>query len=634
MVVEPITCPHAASCGGCDLLGVPYPEQLARKEARMAAALAPYRAVVTAEVRPARAADPTVRYRARLKWMAGPGGALGLFGRGGHQVVDTPECQVAEPVLAAVADTLRGLLREPAHARVAASLRAVDLRSIHAAGSLAVEGSSLIVERSSPAVESSSLAADGSSLAVDHSSPAIEAAPGTCEALVTLVLVREERPPRKDLEAFAAALRAAQPAVLGVSANWVAKRSIQVLGPETELVAGAASALDRQGEVAVTASPGAFVQAHRRQAAAMAAEIVGRLGAPNPRSDGSAPRVLELFAGAAPFGLALARAGCAVTAVEAFGPAVEGALAAARAQGLTLTAITGDAEVEAERLARSGARFDVVVVDPPRRGLGPRLRRAIAALAPRAVAYVSCDPSTLARDLADLAWHGLAARAVTPWDFVPLTEHVEGLAWLEPAAPPPLRIVGRHEHALGVDAPPHVDLAALSARAARESGALPGRGGRPVIASPLPRGASGVVVVAADGAPRPRLGRARVVAAVRGAPRGSLRGVPGVLTVLARAASRSLVAIELEDARDLERLADRLGSAGHPVLGDPRDAATARHVLEKHGVDRPLLHVEALALEGGATWVAPLAPDLRAALDSLGLIPTGAPRTALPDGAP
>jgi len=603
---EIVHCVHAERCGGCDFLGVPYDEQLARKGARLLAALGPY--PVLGDVCPgaARGADPLVGYRTRLKWMAGPRGTLGLFGRGGHEVVDTPECRVASPALARVADTLRALAREPRFARVAASLRAVDLRETLASGAGAPGG-------------------DGE-----------EDAHG---AVVTLVLVREERPPRRELESFAEALRAARPEASGIFVNWAAKRAIQVLGPDTETLAGAASVLDQQGDVAVTASPGAFVQAHRGQAAAVAREMVSGIA-----TLGRRPRVLELFAGASPFGLALARAGCDVTSIESFAPAAAGAAAAAAAQGLVLHALAGDAEAQTERLARAGERFDAIVVDPPRRGLSPRLRRAIASLAPRKLVYLACDPDTLARDLADLAWRGLRVAAVDPWDFVPLTEHVEALAWLAPGAPPPLTVLARTRSPEGattrvVDAPPHLApgelLAAIAALDALPAAlpdaladALPDAGGpagtegvratreRPRgLVSTLPAGGSGALVA---GAPL-GLGGAVLLAAVRGSPRTTLRGIDGQLEVLAAGPARALVALTLADARAIGAVVDALGRAGHPVLGDPRDAPTARHVLEKHGVDRPLVHVAAIDVEGLGRVTAPRAGDLAAALTRLGL---------------
>ena len=78
-------------------------------------------------------------------------------------------------------------------------------------------------------------------------------------------------------------------------------------------------------------------------------------------------------------------------------------------------------------------RAEVVVVNPPRRGCAPEVLDQIARLSPRAVGYLSCDPDTLARDLAVLAARGYQPTAVTPYDMLPHTPHVETLAVLRRA---------------------------------------------------------------------------------------------------------------------------------------------------------------------------------------------------------
>jgi 23S rRNA (uracil1939-C5)-methyltransferase len=73
----------------------------------------------------------------------------------------------------------------------------------------------------------------------------------------------------------------------------------------------------------------------------------------------------------------------------------------------------------------------VVLVDPPRAGLHPRVVFRIAELAPARIVYVSCNPATLARDLKDFATHGWRLAEVTPFDMFPHTPHIECVARLE-----------------------------------------------------------------------------------------------------------------------------------------------------------------------------------------------------------
>ena len=81
-------------------------------------------------------------------------------------------------------------------------------------------------------------------------------------------------------------------------------------------------------------------------------------------------------------------------------------------------------------------RPTVVVVDPPRAGLHPRVIARVAELAPRRVVYVSCNATTLARDLALFAGLGYTAPWIQPVDMFPHTEHVECVAPLVPTGPP------------------------------------------------------------------------------------------------------------------------------------------------------------------------------------------------------
>jgi len=563
-----VECPHAARCPGCDHIGVPYADQLASKAQAVRGALEPYPSLRGIETRSVRGADPIAGYRARLKWVAGKGGALGLFERGGHHVVDLPECAVATPVTRDVAAAVRAMLRSGAFSTIAGSLRAIDVREVHGEQ-------------------------------------------GETKCILTLVLVRERRPSKKDLAAAAKVLREGEPRIASIFLNWAPLRAVQILGDETEKLSGASEMFDQQGDVLVSALPGSFVQAHRGQAAAMAEAIVrGALALPksNPKA-----RVLELFAGAAPFGLSLARAGCEVTAVESFAPAAEGAKRAAKAQHLTanIKALAEDATHAAIRLAREKATFDLVVVDPPRRGLGPALRSAIAELGPRAIAYVSCDPSTLARDLEAFLRLGYATSEIEPWDFIPLTAHVESLTWLARTPPPPLEVLSRDGDAAIVGGPPHASGARVAKQAARELHT------KAVFCPTLP-GASGAVLVGVDRA----VGTARVVAAVRGVPKAKLEGWLSSLEVQRTGDGRALVQVDVP-IEALPKLGRALARAGHPVLGDPDDAPTARYMAEKHGVDRPLAHVVRLDLQLGVSaepsQSMDIPGDMAAALVRLGL---------------
>ncbi len=143
---------------------------------------------------------------------------------------------------------------------------------------------------------------------------------------------------------------------------------------------------------------------------------------------GKAPRVLELFAGAGNFSFALARSAARVIAVDEDRSAIEAgrrAVEDARVPGLRFVAAAAKTYLE-----RDAERPDVLVVDPPRSGLGDAVT-PVALLQPGRIVYVSCNPPTLARDLRVLSEHGYRLLQADPIDLFPHTFHVETVCTLE-----------------------------------------------------------------------------------------------------------------------------------------------------------------------------------------------------------
>jgi 23S rRNA (uracil1939-C5)-methyltransferase len=139
-------------------------------------------------------------------------------------------------------------------------------------------------------------------------------------------------------------------------------------------------------------------------------------------------RVLELYSGAGNFTLSIAKRTLEVVAVEGYHPAIESGKRSAQLNGIDNIRWTA-AQVPAAvgRLEKRGERFSKIVLDPPRPG-AKGIQPAVAALGAEKIAYVSCNPTTLARDLAELAKHGYTLQMVQPVDLFPHTFHVEALA--------------------------------------------------------------------------------------------------------------------------------------------------------------------------------------------------------------
>jgi 23S rRNA (uracil1939-C5)-methyltransferase len=143
-------------------------------------------------------------------------------------------------------------------------------------------------------------------------------------------------------------------------------------------------------------------------------------------------RVHDLFCGIGTVSLALAARAGEVWGLELVEEAVADAIANARRNGVdNARFFAGDVRLALRELVERSGRPDVVVVDPPRAGLSQKVVRRIVEAAPRRIVYVSCNPTTLAPNAAQLAEAGWALRAVRPVDMFPQTPHIECVALLE-----------------------------------------------------------------------------------------------------------------------------------------------------------------------------------------------------------
>jgi 23S rRNA (uracil1939-C5)-methyltransferase len=175
----------------------------------------------------------------------------------------------------------------------------------------------------------------------------------------------------------------------------------------------------------ITVSPGVFSQANALLLPALAGRLL--------EAAGSGALALELYAGAGCFTLALARRFQRLVALEASRDAARDLAANLRAAGLDRVQVMAETlEGALERGGFAGLAPEALVLDPPRAGLPEGAVDGLAGLAPARVVYLSCDPATLARDLARWVARGYALRSVEAFDLFPQTPHVEALAVLAP----------------------------------------------------------------------------------------------------------------------------------------------------------------------------------------------------------
>ena len=221
------------------------------------------------------------------------------------------------------------------------------------------------------------------------------------------------------------ALRDACPELTGVVLCINRSRGNTVLAGDFHTLWGNAAMTDILGGFEFEIAPQAFYQVNPPQAERLYRRAV-ELALPEPGGT-----VFELYCGAGTISLALAQRAERVVGAEIVPEAVENARANAARNGVNnVEFICADAAEAAERFAVSGEKPDAVVVDPPRRGMSESAVAAVASMQSERIVYVSCDPATLARDIARFAEYNYATTRATAFDLFPRTAHVETVCLL------------------------------------------------------------------------------------------------------------------------------------------------------------------------------------------------------------
>jgi 23S rRNA (uracil1939-C5)-methyltransferase len=199
-------------------------------------------------------------------------------------------------------------------------------------------------------------------------------------------------------------------------------------GGDTELVWGDEQLPERLGELDLRISPEAFFQTNTEMG-----EVLYGLAAEYAALEGW-ERVYDLYCGIGSIALTLAPRAGQVWGIELIEPAVADAIAGARRNEITnVSFFAGDARLALPELLERAGRPDLVVIDPPRAGLSKKVVHRILDAAPRRIVYVSCNPTTLAPNAAEMVEAGWTLKRVRPVDMFPQTHHIECVAVLERA---------------------------------------------------------------------------------------------------------------------------------------------------------------------------------------------------------
>jgi 23S rRNA (uracil1939-C5)-methyltransferase len=232
-------------------------------------------------------------------------------------------------------------------------------------------------------------------------------------------------------ELEAGALAAALSEGLGESlcgVLWTRTRSLAetTAGGETELVWGESELPERLGELDLRISSEAFFQTNTEMAEMLYDVVVGYAALEGWE------RVYDVYAGIGTIALTLAPRAGELWGIELVEQAVADAIATAQRNAITNAHFfAGDTRTALPELLERAGRPDLLVIDPPRAGLSKKVVRRIVEAAPRRIVYVSCNPTTLAPNAAELVEAGWTLRRVRPVDMFPQTHHIECVALLE-----------------------------------------------------------------------------------------------------------------------------------------------------------------------------------------------------------
>jgi len=377
-------CPHFPSCVGCPFIKVPYPEQLLKKRAIVGRALAEYSSLAGADVSPVVPSPQRLGYRARVKLVVRKNRdqvAMGLYVPQTHRVIDISSCPVHPRQVNQVVFYLKKKVLELGIAPYDERDDSGDLRYVDFRFSVARH-----------------------------------------ELSLTLVTRHASFPQGAPL---AKALQQRFPFITGVIQNVNENRGNVIWGNSFRTLGGRDTIMERVGDLKLVFPAGVFSQANPFTARKLYDRVYELAALKGGET------VFDLYCGVGPISLYLAVAARQVWAADDSELSITTAKQNARRNGRgNCRFIAGDVATTLTQLTKDLPRIDLMVLNPPRKGIkAAALEAVLAAGAPRII-YVSCEPRSLARDLDRLLAGNYRVVSIQPFDMFPQTEEVETVALL------------------------------------------------------------------------------------------------------------------------------------------------------------------------------------------------------------
>lgn len=378
---EKSLCPVSSKCGGCQLLDMPYKQQLEQKQKNMRKLLNPF-----CKVEKIIGMEDPFHYRNKVHAVFGhkkDGTVIsGTYQEGTHFIVPVDECKIedqrADAIIRDIRDLLRSFKIKTYNEDTGYGLfRHVLIRTGFHSGQI----------------------------------------------MVVLVLGSPVLPSKNN---FVKALLKLHPEITTVVLNVNGQKTSMILGEKETVLYGKGYIEDQLCGLTFRISSKSFYQVNPVQTEKLyskAIELAGLTGK---------ERVVDAYCGIGTIGLIASSRAKEVISVELNRDAVRDAIVNAKRNGIkNVRFYQNDAGVFMSQMAEEGESADVVFMDPPRSGSDEKFMSSVVQLSPRKIVYVSCGPETLARDLKYLTRHGYNAVTAVPVDMFPATNHVETAVLLQ-----------------------------------------------------------------------------------------------------------------------------------------------------------------------------------------------------------
>ena len=368
-------CPLYEQCGGCQLQHLSYSAQLVWKRQQVIDSVERIGKLSGVEILDTLGMKNPLRYRNKMQFPVGKNLEIGCYARGSHKIIDTDSCLIQKEIADKVLTTVKKILKrynispydEDSHKGI---LRHVMCR-------VGFNG----------------------------------------ELMIVLVTATKNLPNDKNISK---AICAEIPEVSTIQQNIQTFHNNVILGRETKILFGKPTIKDKIGNLKFNISAGSFFQVNTSQA-----EVLYRTAKEFAQLTGK-EIVIDAYCGTGTIGLFMAKNAYKVIGIEIVREAIDDAKKNARENKIrNAEFIVGDV---VKVLPRLEIYADVVVVDPPRAGCDKKVLETFAAMNPARIVYVSCNPATLARDLAILSELGYTAKKIQPVDMFPFSSHIESVA--------------------------------------------------------------------------------------------------------------------------------------------------------------------------------------------------------------